>query len=133
MKLEEATSNNTYEYSLTGKYFRVKMLGTMKCNVHYASFAVEFDKDTIYKAYVFGENATHKKVGDIFHVKFGEQLNDEELTRIYRYALCNENGITSCSDNIFKLDYENYFTQEFTEEYAACMRELNEYISTMDD
>lgn len=119
MKLEEATSNNICEYSLTGKFFRVKLLGRMKCNRFYATFAVEIDQDTIFKAYVHGESASSKKVGKIFYVKFGRQKNMDDLTRIYSYCVCDENGNTDYTDDFFKLDYENYFTHEYTAEYIA--------------
>ena len=121
MKLEDATSNNTCEYSLTGKFFRVKLLGRMKCNIQYAVFAVEVEPDTIYKAYTFGESANHKKVGDIFYVKFDNQRIMDDLTRIYGYVLCDENGNYSKKYGEIVLDYENYFTQEYTDAYKASL------------
>lgn len=121
MKLEDATSNNTGEYSLTGKFFRVKLLGRMKCNIQYAVFAVEVEPDTIYKVYTFGESANRKKIGDIFYVKFARQRIMDDLTRIYGYTLCDENGICDVDCDYFNLDYENYFTHEYTDEYKASL------------
>lgn len=135
MKLEEATSNNTCEYSLTGKHFRVKLLGRMKCNKLYATFAVEIEEDHIYKVYTLGECAKCKKDGDIFYVKFGRQRTMDDLTRIYSYALCDINGKNSqddeyYQDDFFKLDYENYFTGEYTDEYMAKIKRWDDYSDT---
>ena len=91
MKLEDATSTNIVEYALTGRFFRVKLLRQMQCNRNYTVLA-ECTPDEFYKAYVWGEGAHDKKNGDIFYVKFGQQIIMDDLTRIYGYMICDEHG-----------------------------------------
>ena len=115
MKLEDATGTNIGEYSLTGRFFRVKLLSRMKCNHTYAVLAVECTPREIYKAYIWGEAAHDKKIGDIFYVKFCQQLIMDDLTRIYDYMICDEHGTVDKSETNpdivkrFEPDYTNHF------------------------
>jgi hypothetical protein len=51
MKLEDATCQNTNEYSLTCRVLRVKMLYKMTVNPIYSVLAVEINDNTVYKTY----------------------------------------------------------------------------------
>ena len=102
MKLEEATATNTSEL----------LLSKNKTNQSYTVIAIEYDMNTMYKVYVFGEGCSTKNEGDIFYVKFGNPIYaDMGLSRIYRYALCNDCGIPekNYSEEFFSVNCENYF------------------------
>jgi hypothetical protein len=112
MRLEEATATNTCELLLTGKFFRAKLLGKAKINQFYAVIAIEHDSDTVYKVYIFGEGCTTKNEGDIFYMKFGNPIyTDMGLSRIYRYAVCDEHGTPekNYSEEFFSVNCENHF------------------------
>ncbi len=111
MKLEDATATNICEYALTGRCFRVKLLSRMKCNPMYAVLAVEGISDEIYKVYTWGEEARDKQIGEVFHVKFRRQLIMDDLTRIYGYVMCDENGTVRANATYpdMKPDYTNLY------------------------
>lgn len=112
MKLEEATATNTCELLLTGQFYRAKLLGKNETNKSYTVIAIEYSLDTVYKVYIFGEGCSTKNEGDNFYVKFGNPIYTEMgLSRIYRYALCNEQGITekNYTEEFFTVNCENYF------------------------
>lgn len=108
MKLEEATCENTCQYSLTGMVLRVKLLWTMKCNRAYAIFAVELG-DKMYKAYVWNADNPPIKIGEIFYVKFG-RCSPGELYGHYHYKVCDKNGN-------FAKSYSPEYLKSFTPEY----------------
>jgi hypothetical protein len=117
MKLEEATINNTCECALTGKWFRVKLLYRMACNKLYSMLAVELSPDEIVKVYVWSTSpyAYQRDIHSIFYVKFGQQLNMDDITRIYKYWICDENGTLledinhTIIDDRFVLETNNLF------------------------
>lgn len=108
MKLEEATCDNTCQYSLTGMVLRVKLLWTMKCNQAYAIFAVELD-DKIYKAYVWNSNTPPTKIGKIFYVKFGK-FGPGYMHGHYHYNVCDKHGN-------FEKEYSSEYLKDFEPEY----------------
>lgn len=106
--LENATCENTCEYSLTGMYFRSKLLWVMPCNSAYSIVAIEME-DKIHKAYIWGSGTKTKQIGDIFYVKFGKY--DHELYS-YQYAICDSLGNlidSTYSDDFFKPEYKNIY------------------------
>ena len=124
MKLEEATCENTCQYSLTGMVLRVKLLWTMKCNRAYAIFAVEMG-DKIYKAYVWNSDNPPTKIGKIFYVKFGRQ--DYSFAHgHYYYKICDKDGN-------FEKEYPNDFLERFEPEYNNMYDVKNTYDSDSDN
>jgi len=119
--LENATCDNTCEYSLTGQICRVKLLWQMGCNSAYAIFAVEY-QDKIYKAYVW-KGGINKRIGDIFYVKFGKQSDD--IYGCYWYELCDKNGIIANNDY-----EEEYFLPDYCNKYEP---KNDVYNSDIDD
>jgi hypothetical protein len=107
MKLEDATCQNTNEYSLTCRVLRVKMLYKMTVNPIYSVLAVEINDNTVYKTYVFSECLLDMKINDIFYVKFGRYVNSDVLTRYYNVFICDKDGV--CKETTDKRDYNNYF------------------------
>lgn len=123
MKLEEATCENTCQYSLTGLVLRVKVLWTMKCNSAYAIFAVEMG-DKIYKAYVWKPNIPPLKIGKIFYVKFGRS-DPNFANGHYLYEVCDKDGN-------FHKPVSSEYTRQFEPEYNN-MYDVNSIVYDSDD
>ena len=74
----------------------------MEINPTYGIVAVELG-DKIYKAYIWNGSYIQKKIGKIFHIKFG---NWDDHTNSYDYKICSED-ITD--DDDYKPKYSNKY------------------------